>query len=361
MKTPIVGKDNCLDAAKNLALADPEEADANAIFAAIGEHDRLVDGGQESEVVLVAGLFQRGIDGDRKIRSEVADTVELYGPTEGVIVSDGIEGEELVPIIQSLLPIISVRRVIVKHSKSVEESYAVLARYLRMLIFDSRYTRYALGLPGIIFVGLVIISVLDPSAAPLVLVGLIGAVFIIRGFDIDRKIESITSLSTTGYMRLFAAIASVLVILAGIALGFATFYPPGGNPKAIAIAGNITQNPSSFIVNAPQAIGYFIQNSELLIWLGLAIYIAGMLFFNLLRSKPRHVTRDIVALIVLVLLYFPVLYLGLYLINAASATSIRQFVAIVLFALALNFTIAAYIYQRLSRRRAHPEPQAVEA
>ena len=39
IKTPVVGKDLCLNAATKLALSDPEEADANAIFAAVKEYD----------------------------------------------------------------------------------------------------------------------------------------------------------------------------------------------------------------------------------------------------------------------------------------------------------------------------------
>ncbi len=35
IKTPVVGRKDCLYAASELALSDPEEADANAIFAAV--------------------------------------------------------------------------------------------------------------------------------------------------------------------------------------------------------------------------------------------------------------------------------------------------------------------------------------
>ncbi len=363
--TPIVGRDRCLDAATKLALADPEEADANAIFAGIQEYDNVLSSGRICEVTVVGGLFERGTEADRKIRSEVSQVVSGFSATEGVIISDGVEGEEVIPIIQTLVPIVSVHKIVVKHSKSVEESYAVFARYLRMLIFDSRYTRYALGLPGIIFVGLVVISLFDAKIAPEVLVGLIGAVFIIRGFDIDRKIESIRTLSATGYMKLFASIVSALIIVAGIASGIAVFYPSSSGvlcSKCITLQQQIAANPASFLVYGPRVAGYFIQYSELLLWLGLGVYIVGALFFDILRPKPRHVVTDTVALIVLALLFFPVSYIGAILDSSGSVTLTDEFVAIVLFALAVNFTIAAYVYQRFSRRRqqAQANPQAVE-
>ena len=145
------------------------------------------------------------------------------------MISDGVEGDELAPVIQSLVPIVSIRKVIVKHSRSVEESYQVLGRYLRMLVFDSRYAKYALGVPGIIFIALVLTSYYFPNAdTPLILVVFIGIVFIIRGFDIDRRIESIGKLSATGYLRLFSVIASVFIVLVGIATGVSAFFPTSG-------------------------------------------------------------------------------------------------------------------------------------
>ncbi|MGI0085159.1 MAG: DUF373 family protein, partial [Nitrososphaerales archaeon] len=42
IKTPILGKDACLHAASALALADPEEADANTIFAAVKQYDEFL-------------------------------------------------------------------------------------------------------------------------------------------------------------------------------------------------------------------------------------------------------------------------------------------------------------------------------
>lgn len=363
LPTPIVGRDRCLDAATRLALADPEEADANAIFGAIKEYDRILSSGRICEVCAVGGLFERGTEADRKLRNEVASVVSGFNATECVIVSDGVEGEEVIPIIQTLVPVVSVHKIVVKHSKSVEESYAIFARYLRMLIFDSRYTRYALGLPGVIFVGLVVISIFEPKIAPQVFVGLIGAVFIIRGFDIDRKLESIRTLSATGYMKLFASIISVLIILAGIASGFAVFYPSSTGLQCgpcQQIPQHIAQNPGQFLILAPKAAGYFIQYSEVLVWLGLGVYIVGTLFFDILRPKPKHVITDTVALIVLGLLFFPVSYIGAIMVSTGSVTLTDEFVAIVLFALAVNFTIAAYVYQRFSRRRQQASSQVVE-
>ena len=134
--------------ATKLAVSDPEEADANAIFGAVRQFDDLLAKGELCEVVTVSGLYDRGVMGDKKIRNQVAEVLKSYAADGAVLVSDGIEGEELVPVIQNLVPIFSIKKIVIKHSGSLEESYAVFGRYLRMLFFDSRYSKYALRSSG---------------------------------------------------------------------------------------------------------------------------------------------------------------------------------------------------------------------
>lgn len=358
IKTPIVGKEACLQAASNLALADPEEADANTIFAAVKQYDELLAKGGECEVIVVAGVFERSFEGDRKIRREVAETLKGYPAKEAVIISDGVEGEEVVPIINPLVPVVSVRRVIIKHSKSVEESYVVLGRYFKMAFLDQRYAKYALGVPGVIFIALAIISYYAPAGVlPFVLIGFIGAALVIRGFDIDRKIEGVRNLTASGYLRLLATTASALIVLAGVEAGispfFATCSKSSCSTQAALILHNLQATPtlSAVLVQIPRIVGYFIEFSQIYVWIGLALYITVAIVFNILRPKARHITRNVVALVVLGLLYLPVYYFSKTLLN--NATTIDQFVAIAMFVVAVAFGVAAYMYYRIMMRRSH--------
>src|SRR5579863_3029894 len=150
IRSPVVGRDALMSAATSLAVADPEEADANALFAAVREYDKLRAQEVECEVGAVCGLEESGFKADRKIRSEVEALLSRQRYSGIVLISDGAEDELVVPILQTLKPIVSVRRVVVKHSRSVEENYMVLARYLRMLVFEPRYSKWAIGVPGVI-------------------------------------------------------------------------------------------------------------------------------------------------------------------------------------------------------------------
>lgn len=350
VKTPVVGRAACLDAASKLALSDPEEADANAIFGALRQYDDLRRNEEDCEVALVSGIFERGVAGDRKIRNQIAEVLKTYPADGAVLVSDGVEGEELAPIVQGVVPVISIKKIVIKHSASLEESYVVFGRYLRMLFFDSRYSKYSLGVPGAIFIALVIISYYNPGSVLALFAVIVGIAFIVRGFDIDRRIESISKLTPSGYLRLFSVIASVLIIIIGLSTGASVFFPTNGNCSIqCQLAIKVTTNPSSILIHAPKIIGYFIQASQQFVWLGAGVYIAGNLVFNILRPKSRHYARYIVELFVLGLLYLPVSLFASNLVSGGANGDID--VAIILFALAVNFTIAAYLYSVISGRR----------
>ncbi len=82
VQTPVVGRDECIHAATRLAIEDPEDADANAIFGAVKLYEELVTKGYESEVALVGGGFNRGIEGDAKILT--VKTMKLLCPSSKI-------------------------------------------------------------------------------------------------------------------------------------------------------------------------------------------------------------------------------------------------------------------------------------
>ena len=78
IETPIVGRDHCISAGTRLAIEDPEDSDANAIFGAIKTYEELIAKGYNSEVALVAGKFNRGIEADEKISLEIQNILTKY-------------------------------------------------------------------------------------------------------------------------------------------------------------------------------------------------------------------------------------------------------------------------------------------
>jgi putative membrane protein len=339
IQTPVVGREAALAAATKLSLADPEEADANAIFAAVKKYDELVAKGTACEVAIVCGDVSRGFEADRRISKEI-ETVVKDSDVKGVIlVSDGGEDDQVIPIIQSFKPIVSVQRVTVKHSQRVEETYQVLGRYLRMLVFDPHYSRWILGVPGLIFIlgGILIVSghVADAEIATLLV---LGGAFFVRGFSIDRTVAGLLQRGPTGYMRLFSMVTSVLVVIAGLFSGYASMVD--------------AQNSARPPLDAQQSAGAFINGSIPLVWAGIAVYAIGALLSHLARESIRW-RRDGFVLVMLALLYLPVNTFSQFLMQG-TAESTFLLISYILLGLAAIFALTTAIYPRV-RTKGLPE------
>ncbi|MEX2059675.1 MAG: DUF373 family protein, partial [Nitrosopumilaceae archaeon] len=188
--TPVVGRDACIEAAQRLALEDPENADSNSIFYAIKTYEDLTSKGYQTEIITVAGTEDRGVQADEKIVREIKQVLEKFSANGAVIVSDGEDDESVIPVIQNVLPIVSVQRVVMRVSRSVEYSYAVFGKYLKMIAYDSKYSKFFLGLPGILLLIGGIATIFGYTEEIFaVLISILGGAFLIRAFDVDRTLK----------------------------------------------------------------------------------------------------------------------------------------------------------------------------
>jgi putative membrane protein len=357
VRSPVYGRDQMLVAATKLAIADPEEADANAMFAAVREYDRLRRDGIECEVAVACGKRDSGFDADRKIRREVDFLLGREAYSGVVFVSDGVEDEQILPVIQSVKPITSIVRIVIKHSRTVEETYLVLGRYLRMLIYDTRYSKWAVGVPGIIFILAGILIVLNQTvAAGFTVLLIVGTAFLVRGFNVDRFIAGILSQRPAGYVRLFSIVASILIFVVAMSTGVSGLFttkalvapvPPSTDPSSSILA-LVSRSPILFLSYGPELIGYFIQGAISLLWASFGVYLTGAVLAHLTRGSVKA-WRDAVGMVILALLYFPTLQFSKVLIDPQQASSILL-VSYVLVGLAAITIVATTVYARLRTR-----------
>ena len=341
--SPVVGRDAVLQAGTKLALADPEEADANAMFAAVKKFDELKKAQSPCEVAVVCGHSDRGFEADRRVGKEVASILDSGGYAGIVLVSDGGEDEQVVPILQGLKPIVSVERVTVKHSQTVEETYQVLGRYLRMLVFEPHYSKYALGVPGLIFIlaGVFVLAgrTFEAELAALLV---LGGAFLVRGFDIDRTVTGLLHRGYTGYIRLFSMAAAILVVLAGVFTGYGAMM---GDTAAVSA---VVVDPGELLVYGGSLAGHFLESSLTLVWGGMAVYATGALLSHLARDSVRW-RRDGFVLVMLGILYFPLLTFSQFL-ESGTAEATFLLVSYVLIGLAAIFALTSAIYPRVRTR-----------
>ncbi|MGI0073987.1 MAG: DUF373 family protein [Nitrosotalea sp.] len=292
--TPIVGRNSCIEAAQRLALEDPEDADSNSIFAAVKTFEDLVSKGYQAEVAIVSGTENKGVQADEKIVSQVKSIMEKFVANGAVIVSDGEDDETVIPIIQNVLPIVSVKRVVMRASRTVEYSYAVLGRYLKAIAFDSKYSKFFLGVPGILLVIGGIATVLGLTKEIFaVLVSILGGAFLIRAFDVDRAWSHWTKPTPAGFIRIFTLVAGILLILGSIIAGVSAVNPQIASTKPDELLK---------IVLSKQIIGLFVSGMLPFFWMGIGCMFGGSLLSSWFRGSIRSIT-DILRIIVLITLY----------------------------------------------------------
>src|SRR3990172_3679835 len=247
IKTPILGRTANLDAAVALALKDPEEADANTMFEAIRLNDRLQTDKKPNEtrpnnrqqteknpdetfeVATISGSELGGVSADRKLVDELNTVTDTFDATEVVLVTDGYTDEAILPLVQSRVPVSSIRRIVIKHSESIEETAAVFTRYFRMLVDDPRYSRIALGIPGLLFLLFGILSLVPGftiSYYLITIVIVVGGFMLIKGFGIDKSAKDLykwareySPPSIPVQISNYVAIAGILCIAVSVYLG----------------------------------------------------------------------------------------------------------------------------------------------
>ena len=277
IKTPIIGRKENLNAAVALALKDPEEADANAMFEAVRIYDSLEQkktAHEKFQVATISGTEIGGVGADRKIVAELSEVLAKFPANEVILVTDGMADEMVLPLIESRIPVSSVRRVIVKHSKSIEETAMLFMKYLRTLWEDLRYSKIFLGLPGILLVLVGFLWALNLLMHFWIAFLLIfGSILLVRGFGIDKLAKKLyVAIREYSPPPFHIQIAGFTVVAGFLSIGIGIYQ---GVTYALANAGKPITDVGVFLELLPLLIGRFIQGSVFLIIVGICVILTG--------------------------------------------------------------------------------------
>jgi len=218
---PVVGRSNVLDAAVRLATVDPEDADTNAVFAAISLLDELRGAGEEVEVCVLTGAAKVGVVSDRRVAEQFDRVLAQVSPTAAYLVSDGAEDEYLYPILASRVRIDGIRRVFVRQSATIESTYYTLVRALK----DPK-----LRAKTVLPFALVLLILGIAAAGGVLLWGVIGLAIVLGiylifwTFDIDESIIDAIRSASTDIRQGSVAFGFGLFTVALVGVGFLTGY-----------------------------------------------------------------------------------------------------------------------------------------
>jgi putative membrane protein len=338
VETPVFGRDQCINAGTRLAIEDPEDADSNAIFGAVKIYEELVTKGYETEVAVITGAYNRGIEADEKISSELIQVLSKFKAEGVVIVSDGEDDETVIPLIQAMVPVISIQRIIIRHSRSVEYSYAVFGKYIKMLVYDPRYSKFFLGVPGALLIssGFATIFGFTREALAIVL-SVLGVAFVMRAFDIDKSLSSLNRTTPSTFIRIFSTFAGIMIILVGISNGISNI-----PDEAIAKGASISE-----IITNRAVVGGFVNGAITLIWIGLGTIFGGILLSNWFKGSIR-IFSDIIRLVILGTIYIPAIQFTSVL---TEKTNPFNLISSLLIGLAVTLVATTFLFQYFRNRK----------
>ncbi len=300
-KTPIIGRQANLEAATRFALASPEDSDVNALFAAIQVLDKLRGDGVDCEIVTVAGSVEGGLKADLKVSRELDEALRAYPADAAVVVSNGAADEHVIPLIQSKLPIASIKRVVVRQSRGLEETYFLLVKYARRVLEDPKYSVYFVGVPGIFLIAVAILASLGLAHyAGAMLLFIVGVTLAVKGFSIDKALASAWSSSPIMFTS---------VVITMITFGVAAYL------GSVAVASYLSIHGEAEFVELPKLIGVFLALPDMPVFLtriynvdiimaGFIILLVGRGVDKYITGRPRayHEALSIVLCILLILL-----------------------------------------------------------
>ena len=293
IKTPLLGRTANLDGAVALALKDPEEPDANAMFEAVRLHDKLQNEKQPEEmfeVATISGSELGGVSADRKLVAELSNLLDSFSANEVILVTDGYSDEAVLPLVESRVPVSSVRRIVIKHSESIEETAALFTKYIRLLVDNPRYARMALGLPGLLVFIFGILWAINNFVYPgaiyfygITIVIVLGGFLLIKGFGVDKSakdfykwVKEYSPPPLPMQISNYTIFAGILCVAVSVYLGIAN------------VTINVAPFPSDFagwLAITPRIATFFIKGIMDLLVVGLIIVLLG-------RSVRLYIERD---------------------------------------------------------------------
>ncbi|MDD2531263.1 MAG: DUF373 family protein [Candidatus ainarchaeum sp.] len=311
IRGPVIGKENNLIAAQKLILSDPTESDANTMFAGIKKFEEASKEFKNVEIVTITGKGKIGLQADKEINKQLDSLTREYLIDGWILVTDGAEDSQVIPLLQSRAKIISTEKVIIRQAEAVESTYYTIKEALK----DPGVARLFLGVPGLILLTYFILGNASFQAMALIA----GAYLLLKGFGIEdmlvdytRTITNSLSEQRVSFVMYIAAILLPLIglwlvylqlnssefidITLDIASALRTFYPFIVFSAAMIITGKATD--AIYKKKAYRLGDYLVQTISILcVW---AILDAGTLVF--LRQAeltwlPANIMMSLIILI----------------------------------------------------------------
>lgn len=210
---PIIGREAVRSLVLDVGLADPEDSGVNCLLETLRVARDLDDSDEETVVALLAGGGDT-VSAGRSIGAQIDELRANHGVDSAVVVTDSANAQQLIPVIESRLPVDSIDRVIVRQARDIESTYYLLKQFLA----DEDLRRATLVPLGIALLAFpVLMTYVSPGAALASITAVFGLFVLYKGLGIDAYLASVPSEVRDA---LYSGQVSVVtyVVAAGLAL-----------------------------------------------------------------------------------------------------------------------------------------------
>jgi len=213
---PVIGREKNLEAAKKLILADPTESDANTMFAAISKLAEAEKEYKNVEIVTLTGKGKIGLAADKEINRQLDELSKEYIIEGWILITDGAEDAQVIPLLQSRAKIISTEQIVIKQAQAVESTFYTIKEALK----DPGVARLFLGIPGVMLIAYFALGTYSIQAMALIL----GTYLMLKGFGIEEKLfeffRMIISSAAEQRISVVMYVAAMLFPLFGVWLAY---------------------------------------------------------------------------------------------------------------------------------------------
>lgn len=258
---PLLGRVQVLNGATQLALADPEDTDSNAMFQAVKLHDDLRKDGYAVNVAAITGSEDEGYEADREIIRQLELALERYRADSCVFVTDGAGDNRILPLVEARVKVNSIKLVVVKQAAGLESTYFTVLEKLK----EPHYARIIFGIPALVILLFAVSYVL--GAGWEIPAALIGLYLLVKGFGLENAfLESFRGFGFSIDRMSFVFYAAAIVFIAS---------------SFLIGLGNYT---SELSVNYAIAAAYGIEGFLLLLPVAMVLYLIG----RIIDTKSRR-------------------------------------------------------------------------
>lgn len=209
---PIRGREDVQKCAVELGLSDPEDSDFNALFQTIRVYEEIKKE-HMAEIAVFTGHRDVGLKSDREIAKQLDSVLANFKADYIILVTDGSEDDHIIPVLQSRVPILSVKRVVVKQSEQLESTYFKIKDFIDESLENPKFARLIFGLPALALLLYALFGLEGWRA----IVGVVGIYLFIKGFKLEKYITgSYEELSTSLTRRRFSFFMYIVAIAIGI-------------------------------------------------------------------------------------------------------------------------------------------------